>query len=94
MISLILLKAKLKAEQNKTMKLWSFHSSEFLCKTFFWDDGFQNIFFHQPTPHALELKKDKVVDYVLSWYPRGVFTSKLEPLYIAFLNSISLFGYK
>ena len=94
MISLTLLKAKLKAEQNNTMELWSFHSSEFLCKNVFGDDGFQNMFFHQPTPDTLELKKDKVVDYVLSWNPRGVFTSKLEPLYIAFLNSMNLFGYK
>ena len=94
MISLILLKAKLKAEKNKTIKFWSFHSSEFLCKNVLGDDGFQNIFFHQPTPDTLELKKDKVVDYVLSWNPRGVFTSKLEPLYIAFLNSMNLFGYK
>ena len=94
MISLTLLKAKLKAEQNKTMELWSFHSSEFLCKNVFGDDGFQNMFFHQPTPDTLELKKDTVVDYVLRWNPRGVFTSKLEPLYIAFLNSMNLFGYK
>ena len=41
----------------------------------------------------LELKKDKGTD-VLSWKSKGVYTSKLNKLYTAFLHSIKPFGYK
>ena len=43
---------------------------------------------YQPTLHALELKKDKGTDYVLSWKSKGVLNSKLKPLYTTFWNSI------
>ena len=29
----------------------------------------------------LELKKDKVIDYVFSWKSKGVYNPKLKPLY-------------
>ena len=58
------------------------------------NDGSQNTFVYQQATDTLELKKDKGTDYVLSWKSKGVFNSKLKPLYIAFLHSIKLFGYK
>ena len=42
----------------------------------------------------LELKKDKGIDYVLGWKSKGVYTSKLKPLYTAFLHSIKFSGYR
>ena len=54
------------------------------------NEGPQNTFVYHPTLDALELKKDKDTDYVLSWKSNGVFNSKLKPLYTAFLNSIKL----
>ena len=57
-------------------------------------DGSQNTFVYQPTLDALELKKDKGTDYVLSWKSKGVFNSKLKPLYTVFLNSIKLSEYR
>ena len=35
-----------------------------------------------------------MTDYLLSWKPKGVFNSKLKPLYTAFLNSIQLAEYR
>ena len=52
------------------------------------------MFVYQPTLDTLELKKDKGIDYVLSWKSKRVFNSKLKPLYTAFLNSLKLSGYK
>ena len=37
-----------------------------------------------------ELKEEKGADYILSWKPKGVYTSKLKPRYTAFLHSIKL----
>ena len=42
----------------------------------------------------LELKKDKVIDYVFSWKSKGVYNPKLKPLYNTFLHSVKHFGYK
>ena len=39
------------------------------------------MFVYQPTRYALELKKHKGTDYVLSWKSKGLYTSKLKPLY-------------
>ena len=36
-------------------------------------------FVYQPTLNALELRKDKGTDYVLSWKSKGVYNSKLKP---------------
>ena len=68
--------------------------SYFLGKVFFGNDSFQNMFVHQPTSNTLELKEDKGTEYVISWKSKGVYTSKLKPLYTAFLHSINLSGYR
>ena len=49
---------------------------------------------YQATLDMLELKKDKGINYVLSWKSKGEYNSKLKPLYTAFLHSIKLSGYK
>ena len=58
------------------------------------NDGSQNTFAYQPTLDSLELKKDKFADYIVSWKSKGVYNSKLNPLYTAFLHIIKLSGYK
>ena len=58
------------------------------------DDVSQNIFVYQPALDMLELKKDKGTDYVLSLRSKGVYTSKIKPLYNAFLQSRKLSGYR
>ena len=52
------------------------------------------MFVYQPTFDTLELKKNEVTDYDLSWISKGVYTSKLKPLYIAFLYSITISRYR
>ena len=52
------------------------------------NDRFQNTFVYQPALDTLELKKDKRNDYVLSSKSKGIYNSKLELLYTAFLYSI------
>ena len=58
------------------------------------NDGFQNTFVYPPTLDTLELKKDKGTAYIFSWKSKGVFNSKLKPLYTTFLNSIRLSEYR
>ena len=58
------------------------------------NDQSQDTFVYQTTLDMLELKKDKVTDYVLSWKSNGVYNSKLKSLYTAFLHSINLSGYR
>ena len=43
------------------------------------NDRSLNTFAYQPTLDALELKKEKCTDYVLTWKSKGVFISKLKP---------------
>ena len=52
------------------------------------------MFVYQWTLDTLELKKDKDTDYVLSWNSKGVYNSKLKPLYTGFLHSIKPSQYK
>ena len=54
------------------------------------NDGSQNIFIYQPTLDTLELEKHIGTNCVLSWNSKGVYNSKLKPLYTAFLNSINV----
>ena len=54
----------------------------------------KNTFLYQITLDTLELKKDKGTDYVLSLKSKGIFNSKLRPLYSAFLNNIQLSEYR
>ena len=56
-LSTLAKKTKLKAEKDKTVKPQTL---------LFGDDGFQNMFVHQPTLHTLKLKKYKGTDYVIS----------------------------
>ena len=49
---------------------------------------------YQSTLDTLQLKKDKGTDYVLRWQSKGVFNSKLKPLYTAFVYSIKLSEYR
>ena len=60
-------KAELKAKEYKIVKLQTHDLCYFLGKIFFGDDGFQNMFVYQPKPKldTLELKEDKVNDYVI-----------------------------
>ena len=60
------------------------------------DDGFQNMFVYQPLfdTTTLELKKYKSTDYVLVGNQKRVYTSKLKPLYTAFLHSTKPSGYR
>ena len=58
------------------------------------DDGSQNMFVYEPTLDMLELKKGNGTNYVLSWKSKGVYNSKLKPLYTGFLHSIKRSAYK
>ena len=42
----------------------------------------------------ITLELTKGTDYVISWKSRGVFNSKLKPLFTAFFNSIKLSEYR
>ena len=52
------------------------------------------MFVYQPTLDTLELKKDKVTDYVISWISNWLYASERKPLYTAILNTIKLSGYR
>ena len=56
------------------------------------NDGSQNKFAYQPTHGTLGLKKDEGNDYALSWKSKGLYNSKLKPLYAAFLRDKKLSG--
>ena len=58
------------------------------------NDESQNTFVYQPTLETLELRIEKGTDYLLSLKSNGVYNSKHEPLYTAFLHSIKRSGYK
>ena len=47
------------------------------------------IFVYQPTITKLELKEDKRTDYAVGWKSKGVYTSKLTPLYTTFWQECS-----
>ena len=86
-------KAGLKAEQDKTVKLQTHELSYFLGKNFFGDDGSPNTFVYQPKRDKLELKKTKAL-IMFFVGNQGIFTSKLKPIYTAFLHSKKFSGYK
>ena len=52
------------------------------------DDG------SQTNTWYVTIKKEKGTDYVLSWKSKEVNTSKIKPLYTAFLHSINHSGYR
>ena len=53
--------------------------------------GSQNMFFYQPTFIALELKVSKSTKYFIVWKSKGLYKSKLLPLYGALLPNIKYF---
>ena len=75
------------------MKRDAFDASYFRGKNLFVDDGYQDKAVYQPRLRALELK-DRDTNYFLVGYQKGQYTSKLKPLYTAFLHSVKLSGYK
>ena len=55
--------------------------------------GSQNTFVYPPTLDTLDLSKDKGMDYILSWKPNGVYTSKPKPLLLlSYITKLS--GYR
>ena len=50
--------------------------------------GSQDTFVYQPTLDTLESTEG--TDYIISWKSKGVFNSKLKPLFTVFFNSIKL----
>ena len=87
-------KTKYLEVQKKLNCLITNYYNFFLGRMYFANnDGSQNTFVYQPTLDTLELKKDKGIDYVLSWKSNGVYNSKLKLLYTAFLHTIKLSGY-
>ena len=42
----------------------------------------------------LELKKDKGIDYVISWKSKRLCCSKFRPLHTAFLRNMNFSGYR
>ena len=88
-------KTKYLEVQKKLNSLITKDYNFFLGRIYFTiNDGSQNTFVYQPILDTLELKKDKGTDYVLSWKSKGVYNSKLKPLYTAFLHSIKLSEYR
>ena len=49
---------------------------------------------YQPTFNTFELNKDKGTDDVLNWKSKVAYTSKLKPMYTAFLHNIKLSRYR
>ena len=64
--------------QKKLNILITKDNSFFLGRIYFAsNDGSQNAFVYQPAVDVLELKKEKVTDYVFNWKLKGVLNSKL-----------------
>ena len=49
------------------MKLKTHGLSYFLGKSFFDDDGSENMFVYQAALDMLQFEKDKIIDFALSW---------------------------
>ena len=65
--------------EKKIEKLQTFHLSYFLGKHFFGDDGFQNMFAHEPTFSTLFFFFSKGSDFAIAWKSEGLFKSKILP---------------
>ena len=78
-------KTKYLKEQQKLNSLITNDYNFFLGWMYFTsNDWSQNTFVYQPKLDTLELKKDKDIDYVLSWKSKGVSNSELKLLYTAY----------
>ena len=82
-------KAELKVKQDKEVKLKIYDLSNLLCKYLSLIMALK-MFSYQP---MYSYKKNKGVDYAISWKSQVVSSSTLLPLHTAFLHSIKLFGY-
>ena len=58
------------------------------------NDGSQNVFVYQPTFDVLELKTEKGTEYIIGWKAKGLYSSKLTALLVAFLSNVKYFGIK
>ena len=74
---------------STTIKDFKFFIGKICFKS---NDWSQNMFVYQPTLDTLELKKG--TDDVISWKSKGVYNSKLKPLYTSFLHNIKNSGYR
>ena len=81
-------------KEEKIEKLQTFDLSYFLEKNFFGNDGFQNMFGYQPRFNMLDLKEDKNIRYITAWKAKGLFRSRIYPLFNFFLPNIKRFEYK
>ena len=48
------------------------------------DDRYQNLFVYPPTFNVLDLKIAKGTEYVIGWKSKGVYSSKLIAVHVAF----------
>ena len=46
------------------------------------------MFVYQPTFNTLDLKEDKTTEYIIVWKSKGLFKSRIEPLYKTFVPNI------
>ena len=70
------------------MKLQTHDLNYFHRKNIFGDYGSQNMFIYQSTLNKFELKEHKGTGYVVTWKLKGIYTSKLKPLFSSFLHCI------
>ena len=64
--------------QDKIVKQQTHDLNYFLGENFLDDDVSQKMFVYQPTLDTSEFKKDKNIDYILSWKSKGMYNSKLS----------------
>ena len=70
-------KAELNVEQDEIIKFETHDLSYFLGKTFFGNDGSQNMFFYQHSFIILESLVNKNNEHVISWKSKGLHKSEL-----------------
>ena len=66
-----------------------------ICRNYFTsNDGSQNTFVYQSTLDASELRTGADNDCVISWKWKGIFNSKLKPLFTVFFSRMKLSGHR
>ena len=60
----------------------------FICKNFYGDKDFQNMFAYQPKFSSLVLKEDKGIEHIIACKPKVLFKIELYPLYNIFLPNV------
>ena len=71
------------ANQNKKNLLFlqPCYCSYFLEKLFLGDDSLQNLFVYTSKFNILKEKEDEGTEYITAWKSKGLFKSRLHPLY-------------